>query len=92
MVVQAEKKVHGRSKKETVKLAKREVVINFLLDTSGSMLSCKDQTIDGFNQYVDSLKQLKDQEIKFTLTKFSTSKVDISQANVNINQIENDRD
>lgn len=51
---------------------KEKTIINFVLDESGSMLSRKADVIKGFNEYVRSMKQEReeDRRILFTLTKF----------------------
>lgn len=50
---------------------KKGTVIAFVLDESGSMEDCKDATISGFNEYVNSLKK-KDGEVGFRLTRFNS--------------------
>lgn len=49
--------------------------VSFILDETGSMNSVKDQTISGYNEYLDTLKQEKG--VLFTLTKFNSSKVEV---------------
>jgi len=44
--------------------------IIFILDESGSMSSCKDDTIGGFNEFVETQKKIPG-EVKFTFIKFS---------------------
>jgi hypothetical protein len=44
--------------------------ITFVLDRSGSMSSCKDDTIGGFNSYISSQKDLKEGQVLFTLVQF----------------------
>lgn len=46
-------------------------VVGFLLDESGSMERLRDDTIGGFNAYVDSLRELK---AEFTCVKFTTNR------------------
>lgn len=53
----------------------------FLLDESGSMNSCKDQTIRGFNEYLQTLKQEK-KKIKMSLTKFNNHTARIEYTNM----------
>jgi len=50
----------------------KKLLVNFILDESGSMTSIKDQTISGFNEYVDSLKP-KGKAAHFTFTKFNSN-------------------
>jgi uncharacterized protein YegL len=56
--------------------------VNFLLDTSGSMAAKKQETINSFNEYIQSLKKDKKSKYKFSLTKFH------SQANVIYNNMD----
>ena len=54
----------------------KKLNISFILDETGSMTTIKQQTISGFNEYVDSLE--KDNATKnalFTLTKFNSNRV-----------------
>lgn len=57
----------------------------FLLDESGSMSNCKDQTISGFNEYLQTLKQEK-KKINVTLTKFNSNSVNIVYSNVPVSK------
>lgn len=41
------------------------------------MASCKDETIKGFNGYIDTLRDKKSEQIVFTLTQFDSIGVDI---------------
>ena len=51
----------------------KRVLVNVLLDESGSMQSCLDSTIEGFNSYVGSLLDAKDDmEYRLTVTKFDS--------------------
>lgn len=49
--------------------------VNFVLDETGSMQICKEATISGFNEYVDTLKK-KAGNIILTLTKFNSKKIE----------------
>lgn len=53
--------------------------IVFLLDESGSMSVIKDQTISGFNEYVDTVK--KETGATMTLTKFNSAGVKVEYVN-----------
>jgi Mg-chelatase subunit ChlD len=57
----------------------------FLLDESGSMSSCKPQTISGFNEYLQTLQKEK-KKINVTLTKFHDSSVNIVYSNVPVSK------
>lgn len=47
------------------------LAVGFCLDESGSMEVCREQTISGFNEYVDELRK-QDGETLLSLTMFST--------------------
>jgi uncharacterized protein YegL len=53
------------------KAQKETTIVNFLLDSSGSMQANKDVTIRSFNEYVNSLKNDPKADYRFTLTTFS---------------------
>lgn len=55
--------------------AKRTTLVAFLLDRSGSMASCHQETISGFNGYLDGLDKRLD--LRFTLTQFDSQGIDI---------------
>ena len=59
-------------KKKTTKKSKN-LFVNFVLDETGSMQSCLDATISGFNEYIGTLKRKKVGDIKFTLNKFDSA-------------------
>lgn len=50
-------------------------LISFLLDETGSMHSIKDDTICGFNTYLDSLKDPSKGAVEFTLLKFDSNAI-----------------
>ncbi len=55
------------------------LIITFVLDETGSMESIKDDTIGGFNAYIDGLKRDRHSnggEIEFSLIKFDSNRVD----------------
>lgn len=54
-----------------MKKTKLKTIVNLILDESGSMSSIKRPTIDGVNEYINSLKS-KDGLFYFTLTKFDS--------------------
>ena len=56
--------------------AKKKIVVNFILDETASMYDVIGATIDGFNEYVDTLKQNKRATILFSLTKFNSEKIE----------------
>lgn len=51
------------------------VYISFVLDETGSMVSCKQDTITGFNEYIKDLRgEFDGEDIKFSLMKFNSNK------------------
>ena len=54
-------------------MRKKTTFVSFLLDETGSMSSIKDDTIGGFNSYVETLKNDGD-DILFSLVSFNSSK------------------
>lgn len=51
---------------------KTETLIQFILDETGSMMSCRDATISSFNEYINSQKTVNDGKIcRVSLSKFS---------------------
>lgn len=65
---------------------RKSIFINFVLDETGSMEVCRDATISGFNEYIDSLK--KDKKLRFTLTKFDSNKIDVVYNRVLLDKVE----
>jgi hypothetical protein len=55
---------------------KNKVVVNFVLDETSSMWGVRDATIDGFNEYLSTLKSDEKVNFLFSLTKFNSEKVD----------------
>lgn len=55
--------------------ADQRTLVTFLLDETGSMESIKDDTIGGFNSYLDSLKSAG-AAIDFTLVKFDSRRIE----------------
>ncbi len=62
-----------------------KTIVNFILDETGSMNSCKEATISGFNEYVEGLKKQK--EVTFSLTRFNSNKVWVEYADVPIKDV-----
>lgn len=55
--------------------------ILFVLDESGSMGVCREDTISGFNEFIGELKkEHADDEVLFTLTKFNTEFIPVHTA------------
>lgn len=51
-------------------------LVTFLLDRTGSMEAIRDDTIGGFNAYLDGLKSDGDANIDFTLVQFDSVSID----------------
>jgi hypothetical protein len=68
-------------KKQTIKS------INFVLDETGSMLICKEATISGFNEYIDTLKNDKKVKYTMTLTRFNSAKIHIDYVNKRLEDV-----
>src|ERR1700761_6897983 len=51
-------------------------LVTFLLDRTGSMLHCKGATIEGFNAYIDGLREGDEAEILFTFLQFDSMSLD----------------
>jgi len=68
----------------------KKMFVSFTLDETGSMQSVKSQTIDGFNEYLATLKADKNaNDIRFALTKFNSDKVDVVYDGVGLDKVEN---
>ncbi len=52
----------------------KKTIVAFLLDETGSMQSIKDDTIGGFNSYLDTLEKENGKNILFTLVKFDSNR------------------
>jgi len=56
----------------------KKMLVSFVLDETGSMQSCKEQTISGFNEYISTLRAEKNAgDIRFTMVKFNSSKTEL---------------
>lgn len=55
---------------------KGTTIVSLLLDETGSMESIRDDTIGGFNAYVDSLRDEKDGPVEFTFVKFDSNRIE----------------
>ena len=56
--------------------ANTRTLVTFLLDRTGSMEAIRDDTIGGFNAYLDGLKGNGEAEIDFTLVQFDSISID----------------
>lgn len=80
------KKVIKKARKVVVKKSDRETIVSLILDESGSMASCCDNTIKGFNEYIQGLK-VNTPKTTFTLTKFDSSKIEVVHAGVPVKHV-----
>jgi hypothetical protein len=58
-------------------MADSRLYVHVLLDRSGSMEDCRDQTISAFNEYVHSLKVQSQAGTRLSLTTFDTESTDL---------------
>lgn len=71
-------------------MAKKEkkLLVSFVLDETGSMMKVKDATIEGFNAYIQTLREDDSASlIRFTLTHFNSNKVDVRFAGVKLKAV-----
>ncbi len=61
---------------EDSKMQATRTLVTFLLDRTGSMEAIRDDTIGGFNAYLDGLKGDDDANIDFTLVQFDSVSID----------------
>lgn len=71
-------------KKTTSRIATKQqaTLISFLLDRTGSMASCLEETIRGFNSYVEKMREEGDKSMQFRLTQFDSESIDVVQESV----------
>lgn len=55
----------------------KPTLIAFLLDRSGSMASGREETISGFNAYMQTMKDKDDGSMRFTLTQFDSISTEV---------------
>lgn len=63
-------------------------LIAFLLDRSGSMQMCKAATIEGFNAYLEVLKEEKGAAISFTFLQFDSHGIDKCAVNEPVEKVD----
>lgn len=67
----------------------KKMHISFILDETGSMVSVREATISGFNEYIQTLKaDKKSSKALFTLTKFNSLDVNIVCSNVPVSGVD----
>lgn len=72
------KKAKAKTKAKTKPASSKTMLVNFILDSSGSMGSIKDDTIGGFNEYLRQLRKEDGKDgvdYRFTLTLFGLHSV-----------------
>lgn len=62
--------------------------VEFILDETGSMNCCWDSTISGFNEYVNGLRQDKENKYRLSLVKFDSNGVKKVYVDKPINEVE----
>jgi len=78
----------NKKTKTRTKIENKPTLVAFLLDRSGSMDECKDETIKGFNAYIKELRTKDDGTMRFTLTQFDTQGIDIIHDAVPLKTVE----
>lgn len=64
------------------------LTIAFVLDRSGSMSSCRDDTIGGFNEYIKAIKEGKaSDKSKFTMVQFDSGGIDTLYDNAKVKDV-----
>lgn len=67
----------------------KKVHVSFILDETGSMRLVKVATLSGFNEYIETLKAGKNaKNVRFTLTKFNSDKIDVVYNGVKLDKVE----
>jgi len=64
----------------------KKTVVGFLLDESGSMCGRREETINGYNEYISTLKK-ESGEITLTLTKFNSERVEVVFVDKNVKDV-----
>lgn len=75
------KKVVKKTVKKSIKSDIKSKHISFILDETGSMMTNKDKTIRDYNEYITSVKNIKN-KVTYTLTKFNSAKIEVVQDKV----------
>jgi hypothetical protein len=63
-------------------------IVSFLLDRTGSMETIKDETIGGFNAYVDALEAEAGDLVVFTLLQFDSQSIDTLYAGAKLSEVQ----
>jgi len=87
-MAKAKKKTTKKTTAKKTTKAKGRTFVSFVLDETGSMGCVRDQTISGFNEYVQGLRN-GGGKFSFTLTKFNEAKVEIVHHAVELKDVKN---
>ena len=68
--------------------APQTTIVSFLLDRTGSMDSIKDETIGGFNAYLDALQAEAGDLVVFTLLQFDSQSIDTLYSGARLSDVE----
>lgn len=68
-------------------MADSRLYVHVLLDRSGSMESCRDKTIDAFNEYTNSLKVQSKAGTRLSLTIFDSDSIDLIHDAVRVAEV-----
>lgn len=79
-------KATSQKKSKRAKQSK-ETLVHFVLDETGSMNTVRDATIDGFNEYVNGLKQDTKHSYFLTLTKFDSTGIKLVYDGLPLNEV-----
>jgi hypothetical protein len=63
-------------------------IVSFLLDRTGSMETIKDETIGGFNAYLDALEREAGDLVVFTLLQFDSQSIDTLYARAKLSEVQ----
>ena len=68
-------------------MADSRLYVHVLLDRSGSMESCRDKTIDAFNEYIGSLRHQSRAGTRLSLTTFDSESTDLVFNTMRIDEV-----
>ena len=63
-------------------------IVSFLLDRTGSMATIKDETISGFNVYLDTLERAAGDLVTLTLLQFDSQSIDTLYAGSKLSEVQ----
>lgn len=68
-------------------MSKKKLYAHVLIDRSGSMESCRDGTIDAFNEYVNGLVVNNEISARLSLTIFDSESIDVVFDNMKVKEV-----